>query len=335
MTCWSRGSGYIARHDKDFLLANDPWFRGMEMKYGPDGGVYLTDWSDIGECHENDDDGAHRENGRIYKITYGDVKRVQVDLNRASDEELVKYQLHKNDWYVRTARRLLQERAAAGKDMVNVHKRSGSSSKTIPTTPASSARSGAPRHGRLERKNPQRSLQREERTSPSLAVRLLSEPKKPSSGWYFGVLASRDPSPRVRLHLASALQRFPIHGRASIARRLMSHEEDSRDPMIPLMVWYALEPVAAKDSAEALSIPQSPREVFPLVRQYLVRRVVAADARTGLALVVPMLDEIDDPQVQAATGCSGSSRPCVAARTCPGPRAGPGSSPGCGSPIPR
>ena len=54
---------------KDFLFANDLWFRGMEMKYGPDGGVYMTDWSDIGECHENDADGAHRENGRIYKIT--------------------------------------------------------------------------------------------------------------------------------------------------------------------------------------------------------------------------------------------------------------------------
>ena len=65
------GSGYVARHEPDFLLANDTWFRGLELKYGPDGGVYLTDWSDIGECHETDADNAHRENGRIYKITYG------------------------------------------------------------------------------------------------------------------------------------------------------------------------------------------------------------------------------------------------------------------------
>ncbi len=109
-----RGSGFVARHDTDFLLANDPWFRGMELRYGPDGGVYLTDWSDIGECHENDADGAHRENGRIYKITYGDIKPAQVDLARMGNDKLVSLQLHKNDWYVRTARRLLQERAAAG-----------------------------------------------------------------------------------------------------------------------------------------------------------------------------------------------------------------------------
>ena len=32
-----------------------------------------------------------------------------------SDEELVRLQLHKNDWWVRQSRRLLQERAYAGK----------------------------------------------------------------------------------------------------------------------------------------------------------------------------------------------------------------------------
>ena len=63
-----RGSGYVARHENDFLMANDPWFRGLELKYGPDGAVYMTDWYDTGECHENDADNAHRENGRIYKI---------------------------------------------------------------------------------------------------------------------------------------------------------------------------------------------------------------------------------------------------------------------------
>ncbi len=111
-------SGYVARHEKDFLLANDVWFRGLELKYGPDGGVYLTDWSDIGECHENDADNAHRENGRIYKITYGETKPAKQDLARLNDTELVGLQSHKNEWQVRDrARRLLQERAAAGKDV--------------------------------------------------------------------------------------------------------------------------------------------------------------------------------------------------------------------------
>jgi putative membrane-bound dehydrogenase-like protein len=40
------GSGYAGRHEPDFLFANQPWFRGVELKYGPDGGVYLADWTD-------------------------------------------------------------------------------------------------------------------------------------------------------------------------------------------------------------------------------------------------------------------------------------------------
>src|SRR5436305_5555950 len=76
----------------------------------------------MGECHLTDGDNAHREDGRIYRISYGDVKPVKVDLAGLDDERLVRMQLHKNDWYVRQARRLLQERAASGRDMAAAHR---------------------------------------------------------------------------------------------------------------------------------------------------------------------------------------------------------------------
>ena len=107
-----RGSGYVAHHGQDFLFANDPWFRGLSLQYGPDGGVFVTDWTDTGECHNHVT--VDRSNGRIYKITYGDVTPVHEDLAKLSDAELVRRQLSKNDWHVRHARRILQERAAAG-----------------------------------------------------------------------------------------------------------------------------------------------------------------------------------------------------------------------------
>src|SRR5205085_4719403 len=107
------GSTYVARHGKDFMLANDSWFRGLSIQYGPDGGVYVADWCDTGECHNYQV--AHQTSGRIYKVTYGKVEHRPVNLAKLSDAELVKLHLHKNDWHVRHARRLLQERAAAGK----------------------------------------------------------------------------------------------------------------------------------------------------------------------------------------------------------------------------
>ena len=80
---------------------------------GPDGGVYVSDWTDTGECHNYDKVDA--TNGRIYKVTYGTPKPWRGDVSRLSDAELVKLQSHKNDWFARHARRVLQERAAAGK----------------------------------------------------------------------------------------------------------------------------------------------------------------------------------------------------------------------------
>ena len=58
-----QGSGYVAHHGVDFLHAGDPWFRGMTVKYGPDGGVFVSDWTDTGECHNYEV--VDRSNGRI------------------------------------------------------------------------------------------------------------------------------------------------------------------------------------------------------------------------------------------------------------------------------
>ena len=55
------GSGYVGRHEPDGFFAADPWFRGIDLSYGPDGSVFVLDWSDTGECHEHD--GVHRTFG--------------------------------------------------------------------------------------------------------------------------------------------------------------------------------------------------------------------------------------------------------------------------------
>src|SRR4029077_18382915 len=105
-----KGSGYVASHGPDFMVAADPWFMGVTLRSGPDGSVFVSDWSDTGECHTYK---PHTDNGRIFKISYGKPDNGRVDLTKKSDDELVKFQVSRNEWEVRHARRLLQERAAA------------------------------------------------------------------------------------------------------------------------------------------------------------------------------------------------------------------------------
>ena len=97
------------------MRTQDVWFRGIELSCGPDGAVYVLDWSDIGECHESD--GVHRTSGRIFRISYGKPKPLAEPLNNLDSLQLANLQTHPNEWHSRIARRLLQERAMAGDDM--------------------------------------------------------------------------------------------------------------------------------------------------------------------------------------------------------------------------
>ena len=193
-----QGSGYVAHHERDFLMANDSWFRGLEMKYGPDGGVYVTDWYDTGECHEADADNAHRENGRIYKVVYDKLSPVQVDLSRLDDVALARLQLHRNEWYVRTARRLLQERAAAGRDLARLIASCARSWEQMPTLPVNCGDVDAPRNRRLGRTAARALLDHPSEHIRAWGVRLLCDATTPSPATlsHFAELAKMDPAQR-------------------------------------------------------------------------------------------------------------------------------------------
>ena len=109
----ANGSGYIGKHGPDFLLTGDQASQILNLRYGPDGNAWMIDWYDMQACHRREVNVHDRSNGRIYKISYGESADFKpVDLTNLSDVELAEQMLNANDWYVRHARRLLQERSA-------------------------------------------------------------------------------------------------------------------------------------------------------------------------------------------------------------------------------
>ncbi|MGY8693751.1 MAG: PVC-type heme-binding CxxCH protein, partial [Verrucomicrobiia bacterium] len=106
------GSGYIGSHGDDFMPINDLAWVGFSVEIGPEGGVYILDWHDTDICGNAIN---FPNSGRIYRILPENApKIVQPNLKELSDLELVEMQMHSNDWYVRHARTILQERAASG-----------------------------------------------------------------------------------------------------------------------------------------------------------------------------------------------------------------------------
>jgi putative membrane-bound dehydrogenase-like protein len=295
-----KGSGYVASHGKDFAISADPWFMGVTLRTGPDGNVFVSDWSDTGECHTYK---PHVENGRIYKISYGEERAKPVDLAKLSDKELIELQLHRNDWYVRTARRILQSRAAAfemgGDHRVTVW---GWLNAILENDPDVTRRLRAlwAMHaaGLLEPAQLLRLLGDPAEHVRAWSVRLLCERDAldPDVTAKFVELARTDPSPVVRLSLASALQRLSRGSRWEIAAGLLAHPEDAADANLPLMYWYGVEPLVPTNPGRALGIARTTG--VPLVRQFVARRVVddaaANAAAADLAPLVAALKDLND-----------------------------------------
>jgi hypothetical protein len=270
-----QGSGYISKRAPDFFFANDNWFRGLELKYGPDGGVYITDWCDTGECH--DYKGVHRTSGRVYKVVYGEPKKTApMDLSKLSDGELVELQLHKNDYFCRQARLLLASRAAKGKlDAQAVDRLRKMFLNEAETTRKLRALWCLHATGNLQAKFLALQARHEDEHIRAWSVRLLREYEGglETRVTLLTELADEDKSPLVRLEVASALQRLPIADRWEIANFLVAHEEDAEDDNLPLMIWYGIEAAIPTDKAKAARVLAQSK--LPTVRQFIARRLAA------------------------------------------------------------
>lgn len=68
-----RGSSVVAQEEPDLLISADSWFRPVDLKFGPDGSLYVADFYNriIGHYEVPlQHPGRDRESGRIWKITW-------------------------------------------------------------------------------------------------------------------------------------------------------------------------------------------------------------------------------------------------------------------------
>jgi putative membrane-bound dehydrogenase-like protein len=281
------GSGYVGDGEPDFLFANDSWSQFISLQVGPDGQMVLLDWYDQTQCHQQRD-AVDRGNGRIFKVVYEDAAPVSVHLGGKSDEALVALLDHDNDWFVRHARRLLQERAAAGRLAADTPRLLQEKLGAAPTTPSKlrviwvlhvTDQLDEPALGRL--------LDDPDPAVRGWAIQLAAERKNVSPPLLerFASLAATDPSPVVRLALASALQRIAPAARWPIATALVAHGEDAADHNLSLMNWYAIEPLVSLDTARALGLAMASR--IPTVSKFIIRRAAFDESAYG-----PLVDRL-------------------------------------------
>ncbi len=110
-----QGAGYVTKQGPDLLRTANNTFRPIDVKLGPDGALYIADWSNPiiqhGEVDFRDPRRDH-EHGRIWRVgVKGKAALKKPELMQASNVALFGKLLSRNSYTRSMARRALQERA--------------------------------------------------------------------------------------------------------------------------------------------------------------------------------------------------------------------------------
>ncbi|MDF7816351.1 PmoA family protein [Runella sp. MFBS21] len=275
-----RGSGFVAKHGDELLMANNAQWVGFSMEVGPDGGLYVLDWHDADICGKEVING---ETGRVFRIMPKESLAQQwegrySDLTKMSDKQLVALQTSPSDWHARRARVILQARATKNA----LDKEAVGDLRTIFQTNSNTdyrlrAMWGMFVTNNLPATELLKSLSDTDEYIRAWAIQLLCEDKSPSdeAKAMFAKMSKDDTSPIVRLYLTSAVQRIDEESAWKILENLSKHGEDTEDHNLPKMIWFGLEPLVKNNPQRALELASQTK--LPLIAKYVARRLVDAN----------------------------------------------------------
>ena len=310
------------------IESSDTWFRPVDVKDGPDGGIYVADWYDGQLAHTaNYQGGLDREHGRIYRIRARNAVAAkppltgtshttgQTDLAKRSSSELIANLDHPDRWHREAARRVLADR------------HDSSIVAALRTKLFSSAGQSAVESlwalnlsGGLDEATALKALDHQEPQVRAWTVRLLGDERHLPSDIAARVaqLALTEPNLEVRTQFAATAKRLPAEQSLPIIRNLMMRDEDAADARQPLMIWWALEttcdvvadpkpeapatasvhrhPALTLDDPELWKRPLVQKEILPR----LMRRYASTGQRSDLAICARLLKQSPTPETTKA-----------------------------------
>lgn len=232
-----QGAGFVTQQEEDLLRTTASTFRPIDVKQGPDGALYIADWSNPIINHgEVDFRDARRDrwHGRIWRVSWkGGKKRTRTNIAGKGTRQLLN-SLGSNDRYVRDqTRRVLFEQPEKTKAALGEWLR------------------GIPHHDELRRlqalwlhqglnvsNTPLLAdlLQATEPRIRAAAVRVLADWADPETdlesrltvGTALGLFrqATADPHPRVRLEAVRGVARLDTVRAAEVALGVLTQEMD-------------------------------------------------------------------------------------------------------------
>ena len=252
------GSGFVGKREPDFMLVKNAWFRGVDIKMGADGAIYVADWSDNGECHDHD--GIHRTSGRIYRIAYGTPKQFKPEkpLIEQDSKTLLSNLKSQDAWLARHSLRILQERQQTDARI--------SDAADLPLLSAEALDLNL-----NEQLTKWLKVSNLEQLEQAVQLAASNEARRKVFLPSLIQLAKQKPAPNILLALVSVLRRFDSPERLQLAQAILSQPENARtiagENNLTLMTWYGIEP-AVKSLAQVEMLSSIPK-----LQQFAVRRL--------------------------------------------------------------
>jgi putative membrane-bound dehydrogenase-like protein len=275
------GSTFRTKDLAQAVTSTDKWFRPVDVKLGPDGAIYIADWYDGQIAHLHAHEGAmDASNGRIYRLQMRGAEHAKPqDLGRKTSAELVELLRSENRWTRQTALRLLGDRrdpAVIPQLAAMLENESGQS--------ALEALWALYQSGGWNQARALKALVHTDAFVRLWAVRLLCDERRVSPGIESALIeaAQRETNVEARNQLACSARRLPAADALPLVRALLAHNEDFKDPQIPLLLWWAIESKCKEDRGSVFAF-FSEKELWqlPIVRQQILERIMRRWAARG------------------------------------------------------
>lgn len=292
-------STYKTTEEPFMLTTTDGWFRPVDLKQGPDGAIYIADLYENRIDHVDPRDTWDRKTGRIYRLRAKDAKpQAPVNLAKKTSAELVELLASEDGWQRRTALRLLGDR----KDKSVLAKlrkllRGNEGQLALEALWALHQTSG------LEEADILAGLAHKNASVRRWTVRVVGDDKASSLtvAGQLAALASTEPDSQVRSQLASSAKRLPGSSGLPMVRALLLRNEDTKDPHIPMLLWWAIEAHAGTDRAGVLALFEKPELwkrpiVDEVILERLMQRLALAGGKEDLRACARLLELAPEPK---------------------------------------
>ncbi|HEY8961197.1 MAG TPA: c-type cytochrome, partial [Luteolibacter sp.] len=277
----------------DSIKPGDPWFKGISLVPAPDGSLFLSDWSDTGECHDND--GIHQNSGRIFRIVGQPVQKIE-PLDSRDDVALIGFLTGYREEPARQALKLLEFRALEQKLAPGTRERLLEllvhSDVTVRLRALSALHGGA----MLDEDRLLAALHDSDERVRAMAVRYAAE-RSPTQATADRLreMADRETSPRVVLHLASVTRLLPVRERGALTQALLGRVQNPIDARTAQLLWHIQiqnPGFSTLQAREFLTTCQS-----SLFAGYLAKYLVENNGDEGLERIFTIAAGRDNPAV--------------------------------------